>query len=142
MAFKLTSYHAHRWHGAIAVAGARDGAASLLAAGGVRSAHRHTGAAEYLVQSGWRTNRQSRCGRLLDVFALWDRCAGGGPDQSNEAFICAAEGGSACLRSVAKSSAGLLCSAAHSDQWPSSRAVSGVVIRIAVGWYRWQSFSV
>src|SRR5213595_3278380 len=106
MAFTPASHHAHRWHGAIAVAGARDGAASLLAAGGLRAAHRHTGAAEYLVQSGWRTNRQSRCGRLFDFFAVWHRCIGGGPDQSNETFIRAAEGGSACLKSVAKSSAG------------------------------------
>ncbi len=44
--------------------------------------------------------------RLFDVFALRHRCTGGGPDQSNEAFICAAEGGSACLKSVAKFSAG------------------------------------
>src|SRR5438067_3039894 len=105
MAFTLTGHHAHRRHGAIAVAGARDGAASLLAAGGIRSTHRHPRLAEYFVQSGWRTNRQSRGGRLLDVLAFGHRCTGGGPDQSNEAFICAAEGGSACLRSVAKSSA-------------------------------------
>src|SRR5881394_1663253 len=104
MAFTLTGHHAHRWHGAIAVTGARDGAASLLAAGGVRSAHRHPRPAEYFVQSGWRTNRQSRGGRLLDVFALWHRCPGGRPDQSNKARIGAAEGGSACLKSVAKSS--------------------------------------
>src|SRR6266550_5797800 len=103
MAFALAGHHAHRWHGAIAVTGARDGAASLLAAGGLRAAYRHTGAAEYLVQPGWRTNCESRRGRLLDVSPLWHRCTGGGPDQSNEAFICAAEGGSACLKSVAKS---------------------------------------
>src|SRR5256885_9131092 len=106
MAFTTTGYHAHRWHGAIAVTGARDGAASLLTARGVRSAHRHPRLAEYLVQSRWRTNRQSRGGRLLDVSTLWDRCTGGGPDQSDEAFICAAEGGSACLKGGAKSSAG------------------------------------
>src|SRR5437879_1758065 len=100
MAFTPAGYHAHRWHGAIAVAGARDGAASLLGAGGLRSAHRHPRLAEYLVQSRRRTNRQSRCGRLLDVSALWDRRTGGGPDQSNETFIGTAEGGSACLRSV------------------------------------------
>src|ERR1700738_394491 len=102
MAFTPAGHHAHRWHGAIAVTGARDGAASLLAAGGVRSAHRHTGAAEYLLQSGWRTNRQSRGGGLFDVLALWHRCTGGGPDQGNEAFIGAADGGSACFRGVAK----------------------------------------
>src|SRR3989442_15250724 len=102
MAFTLTGYHAHRWHCAIAVAGARDGAASLFAAGGVRSAHRHSRLAEYLVQSRWRTNRQSRGGRLLHVFALWDRCTSGGPDQSNEAFICAAEGGFDVLKKRGK----------------------------------------
>src|SRR5216684_1242946 len=106
VAFTLTGHHAHRWHGAIAVPGARDGAASLLAAGGIRAAHRHPRLAEYLVQSGWRTDRQSRCGRLFDVSTLRDRCTGGGPDQSNQTFISATEGGSTCLRSVAKSSAG------------------------------------
>src|SRR2546429_9739400 len=106
MAFTPAGHHAHRWHGAIAVAGPHYGAASLRIAGGLRSAHWHTGAAEYLVQFSWRTNRQSRCGRLFDFFAVWHRCIGGGPDQSNETFICAAEGGSACLKSVAKSSAG------------------------------------
>src|SRR2546421_11968695 len=106
MAFAPAGYHAHRWHGAIAVTGAHYGSASLRIAGGVRSAHRYPRLAQYLVQSGWRTNRQSRCRRLLDVLTLWDRCTGSGPDQSNEAFICAAEGGSACLKSVAKSNAG------------------------------------
>src|SRR5438132_3261350 len=105
MAFTLTGYHSYRWHGAIAIAGEDYGAAPLRIAGGLRSAHRHPRLAEYLVQSRRRTNRQSRCGRLLDVSTLWHRCIGGGPDQSNEAFICATEGGSACLRSVAKSSA-------------------------------------
>src|SRR5207302_358776 len=93
---------------AIAITGARDGAASLLAAGGVRAAHRHTSAAEYLVQSGWRTNRQSRCGRLFDVSPLWHRCTGGGPDQSNEAFICAAEGGFDVLKKRGKIQRGVI----------------------------------
>src|SRR5438552_6305200 len=108
MALTLAGHHAHRWHGAIAVTGARDGAASLLAAGGVRSAHRHPRLAEYLVQSGWRTNRQSRGGRLLDVSPLWDRRPGGGPDQSNEARIGSTEGGFDVLRKRGKIQRGLI----------------------------------
>src|SRR5262249_35247070 len=105
MAFTLASHHARGWHSAIAVAGANYGSATLRIAEGGRAAHRHTGAAEYFVQSGWRTNRQSRCGGLFDVSALWDRCTGGGPDEGDEARLGTAEGG-LCLRSLAKSSAG------------------------------------
>src|SRR5436190_20000528 len=108
MAFTLAGHHAHRWHGAIAVAGAQYGSETLRIARGLRAAHRRTRPAEYIIQSGWRTNRQSRCRRLFDVSALWDRCTGGGPDPGNKARSSAAEGGCSVLKKRGKIQRGVI----------------------------------
>src|SRR5262245_16471402 len=108
MAFALAGRHAHRWHSAFAIAGAHYGAASLRLAGSVRAAHRHPRPAEYFVQSGGRTNRQSRRGGLFDLSALSHRCSGSRPDQSNQARRGAAEGGQGMLKKRGKIQRGLI----------------------------------
>src|SRR5215831_4465410 len=108
MAFTFAGHHTHRWHRAIAVAGAHHGSASLRVSRSVRATHGHSRVAEYFVQSGWRTNSQSRGRRLFDVSPLWNRCNGSWPDQGNEARLGAAKGGSGVLKKRGKIQRGVV----------------------------------
>src|SRR5437899_138332 len=63
---------------------ARDGASAARAAGGVRTPHRHSGAAEHVVQRRRRTDRHAAARRVLDVQALRTRPAGGRLDAGHE----------------------------------------------------------
>src|SRR5207249_2956532 len=67
--------HARGRLGARPGARARDGAAVVRAARGVRPPHRHPRAAEHVVQRGGRTDRHARARRVFDVQTLRDRRA-------------------------------------------------------------------
>ena len=67
--------HARRRFGAAPGARARHGAAAARAARGVRAPHRHSGAAQHVVQRGRRTDREPGARRVFDVPPLRHRRA-------------------------------------------------------------------
>src|ERR1044071_3535236 len=79
--------HTCRRDGTSPGAGASDGTTPARIARSIRAAHRDTRAAQYILQSGGRTDRPSRGRRVFDIPPCEDGRSGRWWDSSHEAHL-------------------------------------------------------